>query len=191
MEDIQKFTTFNEASTQAKGVDVRNGNSKLINDDPTNTIDLGFIDDVSDTDIKNIQQTYKNSQIKTVNGHYILIIDEGTIIKFSDIDKLNEGVFDVFATKNPKIKFNKIVKNISLETIDKLAKYENRKLIISILADENVNISENEYQRLVNMILRKNGDKKHAYFYGDDKDEELTSDDINNIEKILSVADLI
>jgi len=106
MENIEKFTTFNEASTQAKGVAVRNGNSKLINDDPTNTIDLGVIDDVSDTDITNIQQTYKNSQIKTVNGHYILVIDENTIIKYSDFENLNEdgiGFFNKFFDKKPEV----------------------------------------------------------------------------------------
>jgi len=192
MKDIQKFTTFNESSTQAKGVDVRNGNSKIINDDPRHTIDLGFIDDVSDTDIVNIQQTYKNSELKTVDGHYILMIEEGTIIRFSDIDKLDEGVYDIFATKNPEKNFNNITDSISKDTIEKIADLKNRTPVIQTLAKSNININENEYQRLINKILRTNGDEKHKYFYGKDSDDKnLNNDDIENMKNILSIFELI
>jgi len=77
---------FNE-STQAKGLDIKNEYTKLINDTDKKIIDLGDIDSVSDTDISNIKQTYKNSKITIVNNHYILNITE----KFTDV-----MTFDMF-----------------------------------------------------------------------------------------------
>ena len=96
---IKKYNDFetNEASTQAKGLDIKNEYTKLINDPGLNTLDLGVIDDSSDTDITNIQQTYKDSTVKVVDGHYILIIAEGTVIKFSDLEHLDESLGDFFS----------------------------------------------------------------------------------------------
>jgi len=97
---IKKYTNFeensNEVNTQAKGLDIKNEYTKLINDPSLNTLDLGVVDGVSDTDITNIQQTYKDSQVKVVDGHYILIIAEGTILKYSDFEHLNEDGFRGF-----------------------------------------------------------------------------------------------
>jgi stalled ribosome rescue protein Dom34 len=56
-------------STQAKGLDIKNEYTKLINDPDLKTLDLGVVDDVSDTDISNIKQTYKDSVIRVVDGH--------------------------------------------------------------------------------------------------------------------------
>ena len=66
---------FNE-STQAKGLDIKNEYTKLINDPELKSLDLGVVDDVSDTAISNIKQTYKNSVVRVVDGHYILSIKE-------------------------------------------------------------------------------------------------------------------
>jgi hypothetical protein len=63
-------------STQAKGLDIKNEYTKLINDPDLTTLDLGVVDDVSDTDISNIKQTYKDSIIRVVDGHYILSVKE-------------------------------------------------------------------------------------------------------------------
>lgn len=85
---ITKFINYekiSEANTQVKGLDIKNEYTKLINDPTINSLDLGVIDDVSDTDISNIKQTYKDSFVKVVDGHYILSIKENNeIIKFSD-----------------------------------------------------------------------------------------------------------
>jgi len=105
---IDKYTNFelNEANTQAKGLEIKNEYTKLINDPSVNMIDLGIVDDVSDTDITNIKQTYKNSQVKVMNGHYILIVSEGTIIKYTDFEKMNEdgfGNFNFFKKREPMV----------------------------------------------------------------------------------------
>ena len=39
-------------------------------------IDLGHIDEVSDTNIKNLEQTYKNSQVVTKNGRVLLYVEK-------------------------------------------------------------------------------------------------------------------
>jgi len=66
-------------NTQAKGLDIKNEYTKLINDPTLKEIDLGLLDDVSDTDIKNIKQTYKNSTVRVLNGHYMLSVYEKLI----------------------------------------------------------------------------------------------------------------
>jgi len=101
---IKKFTEFdiNESNTDAKTVDIKNEYTKIINDPTIKRIDLGAFDDVSDTDITNIQQTYKNSSIMKVDGHYILLVDEHTIIKYNDFEKMNEDGFGDFFKKKLK-----------------------------------------------------------------------------------------
>ena len=91
---IKKYTNFNinETNTDAKCVDIKNEYTKIINDPKSNAIDLGVVDDVSDTDIKNIQQTYKNSSIKVADGHYILFVGENNVIKYSEFENIDEGL---------------------------------------------------------------------------------------------------
>lgn len=72
MKTLKTYEDF-KAGDQAIGLDIKNDISKLINGDG-GTLDLGFVDDVSDTDITNIKQTYKDATIKVVDGHYILTI---------------------------------------------------------------------------------------------------------------------
>ena len=84
---IKKYTDFDivsEANTDATGLKIRGLETEIIDDTKTNTIDLGLVDDVSDTDITNIQQTYKNSSVHIADGHYILMVSESIIVKFSD-----------------------------------------------------------------------------------------------------------
>lgn len=66
--------SVSEATTQAKGLDIKNEYTKLINDPDLTTLDLGTVDGVSDTDITNIKQTYKDASIKVIDGHYILSV---------------------------------------------------------------------------------------------------------------------
>jgi hypothetical protein len=73
MKTLKTFKTFNESNDQSIGLDIKNDISKLIDGDG-GTLDLGIIDDVSNTDINNIKQTYKDATIKVVDGHYILTI---------------------------------------------------------------------------------------------------------------------
>ena len=72
MKHLQTFENFG----QAIGLDIKNEYSKLINDVTIKNIDLGFVDDVSQTDITNINQTYKDAIIKNVDGHFIMSIKE-------------------------------------------------------------------------------------------------------------------
>ena len=95
---------FNE-STQAKGLDIKNEYTKLINDDTMRSLDLGYTSDVSETDITNITQTYKDSIIRVIDGHYILFIKENIVLKYTDFQFLNEDGFgsfvDFFKKKEP------------------------------------------------------------------------------------------
>ena len=72
MKNIKDFKRFKNISEAAEGLDIKNEYSKLINDPKLGTIDLGLVVDISQTDITNIKQTYKDSIIQNVEGHYIM-----------------------------------------------------------------------------------------------------------------------
>ena len=78
MKYLVKYENY-KAGDQAIGLDIKNDISKLIDGDG-GTLDLGSIDNVSDTDITNIKQTYKQATVKVVDGHYILSINEGKYV---------------------------------------------------------------------------------------------------------------
>jgi len=190
---IKKYTNFklDEANTQAKGLEIKNEYTKLINDPTLNTLDLGTVDDVSDADITNIQQTYKESIVKSVDGHYILIIKEGTVIHFSDFGRMDEGFFDVMSTFNPEKELKNILSVLSESDFNVLAKYENRNLFINALQTEGVTIETNDFQRIVNKMLNESDHKQFDYFAGDKGDVKLSKEDISIMNKIVDVIPMI
>lgn len=75
MKNLKTFNQYNESKVgnEAIGLKIKNDISKLINGDG-GTLNLGLVDQVSEIDIKNIKQTYKNATIKVIDDHYILTI---------------------------------------------------------------------------------------------------------------------
>lgn len=76
MKHVKDFTQYNESNgdTPAMGLDIKGEISKLKNGPKGGSIDLGIVSQVSDTDVKNIKQTYKDAILKVVDDHYILTL---------------------------------------------------------------------------------------------------------------------
>jgi len=109
MEKVQKFSELNEDNTKAKGLDIKNEYTKLINDPDNKILDLGVVDGVSDTAIYNLKQTYKNALIQVVDGHYIMSIKENKKNKNKDMNIVKK--FDEFlseSSENVDMLFNDI-----------------------------------------------------------------------------------
>jgi hypothetical protein len=80
MKTLKKFKDFSnekKAGDYGIGLDIKREYTKIIDGGKGGTLDLGVVDAVSDTNIKNLKQEYPKGTISVVDGHYIMSINEG------------------------------------------------------------------------------------------------------------------
>lgn len=74
MKHLLEFQTFkSDKNDLAIGLDIKNEYSKLINGD-TDVIEIGKVDQVADSAIYNLKQTYPDTTIDIIDGRYVMII---------------------------------------------------------------------------------------------------------------------
>lgn len=76
MKYLKKFTQFElkeqKVGDYGIGIDIDNEYSKIINGPKGGKLDLGKVDQVPQSSLYNIKQTYKDATIRIVDDHYIL-----------------------------------------------------------------------------------------------------------------------
>lgn len=74
MKHLLEFQTFkSDKNDLAIGLDIKNEYSKLINGD-TDVIEIGKVDQVADSAIYNLKQTYPDTTIDIIDGRYVMRI---------------------------------------------------------------------------------------------------------------------
>lgn len=74
MKHLLEFQTFkSDKNDLAIGLDIKNEYSKLINGD-TDVVEIGKVDQVADSAIYNLKQTYPDTSIDIIDGRYVMRI---------------------------------------------------------------------------------------------------------------------
>ena len=76
LKDFKNFTNEKKVGDSGIGLDIKKEYTKIIDGGKGGTLDLGLVDAVSDTNIKNMEQEYPKGTVKVVDGHYIMSINE-------------------------------------------------------------------------------------------------------------------